>query len=843
VIYNPCFELHTSKIKQSNMRIVSKTILFLLSIVVLISASSDAMAQRAKRKSNKEEAKPSTEKPAEKVKPKKTYESLLKDLDSDEGIFKIYQDDKKLMFEIPNSELGMDMLMITRLVAVPENYSGFSPGGSKIIEQVVRWEKFNDQILLKKVSFNNVADSTDAIFKSVVDNNFSPIIGAFKIEGEPEDSSAYLIDVSNFYKKDTKAISGIAARLRTQYQVRRLDESKSFIESAKSFPINTEVRQIMTYEAGRPPSNANTGLISVKVSQSMIKLPEDKMMPRIQDNRVGYFSLSNIDFSSDKLKGDQKTYIRRWRLEPKDKAAYARGELVEPIKPIVYYLDPATPEKFRKWFKMGIEDWQTTFETAGFKNAIIAKDAPTKEEDPDWSPEDARYSTVRYIASMVRNATGPSTSDPRTGEIIESDIKWFHNHLRSYRNWYMIQTGASNPKARTLDTPEEEIGEMMRQVIAHEIGHALGLPHNMKSSSAYPVESMRDPEFTSKYGVAPTIMDYARVNYIAQPGDGVTRYIRQIGPYDHYSINWGYRYLPNASTPEEELSTLRQWIVDGSNDRMLRFGGGSRANPEEQTEDLGDNSMKASAYGMENIKKVIPNLLDWTVKDGEDYSDTQEIYGEVISQWRRFTGHVITNLGGITENLKSSDQEGAVYEVVPESQQIEAMNWMHKYAFATPDWLLDEALLRKIEEYGAIERIRSTQASFVNSTLDATRMQRLIEAEAFKGRNTYTIYQLVGDLRKGLFSELNSGQEIDTYRRNVQRAYIARMEYLMTNEASSFQSRTVNIGLSDIRPVVKSELKTLHAQLKAALPKYISRASRIHIEDAIDRIDMILDPK
>jgi len=827
------------------MKMISKTFLSLFICIVLLGSSIDLLAQRSKRKSKKAKAKAKTEvkKPEEKAKSKKTYESLIKGLEMDEGVFKVFQNDKKLMFEIPKNELGEDMLMITRLVAVPENYSGFRPSGSKIVEQVVRWEKVQDKILLKKVSFNNVADSTDAIFKSVVSNNFSPIIGSFKIEAQPQDSSAYLVDVTNFYKKDTKAISGISARLRTQYQVRRLDESKSYIESAKSFPINTEIRQVMTYDAGRPPSSSSTGLISMKVSQSMIKLPKDKMMPRLRDNRVGYFSLSNIDYSSDKPKGDRKTYIRRWRLEPKDPEAYARGELVEPIKPIVYYLDPATPEKFRKWFKLGIEDWQVTFETAGFKNAIIAKDPPSKEEDPDWSPEDARYSTVRYIASMVRNAVGPSTSDPRTGEIIESDIIWFHNHLRSYRNWYLIQTGASNPKARTLDTPEDEIGEMMRQVIAHEIGHALGLPHNMKASSSYPVESLRDPEFTSKYGVAPTIMDYARVNYIAQPGDGVTRYIRQIGPYDHYSINWGYRFLPNANTPEEELPTLRQWILDGSDNRMLRYGGRSGANPEGQTEDLGDNSMKASAYGMENLKKVIPNLLEWTTKEGENYNETQEIYGEILSQWRRFVGHVVTNIGGITENLKSSDQEGAVYEVVPESQQIEAMQWMHKYAFSTPNWVLDEQLLRRIEEYGAIERIRSVQASFVNSTLDPTRMQRLIEAEAFKGRNTYTIYQLVHDLRKGLFSELETGQEINTYRRNLQRAFIARMEYLMTNEASIFQRRRVNIGQSDIRPVVKSELKALNKQLKAALPKYTSRASRIHIADALDRIDAILNPK
>ncbi len=771
---------------------------------------------------------------------------ITKEAKSDPGLFTVHLVDDKYYYEIPDSLLEREMLMVTRIA---KTATGIGFGGGKANTQTLRWQRKNDDILLRVVSHSIVAADSLPVSIAVENSNFEPILYSFPIEAVKKDSvdNNMVIDVTKFFNEDVKAI-GFPQRQRSAYKISRLDSDRSYIDTLKSFPENIESRHVKTYFASSPPSNGSVQSISVEMSNSMILLPKEPMKRRYFDQRVGWFARGQQDYGLDAQKTKTVRYLDRWRLEVKDEdmEAFKRGELVEPKKQIVYYIDPATPQQWRKFIKQGIEDWQVAFEAAGFKNAIIAADAPTKEEDPDWSPEDVRYSTVRYLASPIPNANGPHVSDPRSGEILESDINWYHNVMTLLRNWFFVQTAAINEDAQATEFDTEVMGRLIRFVSSHEVGHTLGLPHNMGSSVAYDVEDLRSPEFTKKYGTAPSIMDYARFNYIAQPEDGDVALMPNIGPYDKYSIMWGYKPIP-GKTAEEEKEILDEWIMEKAGDPIYRFGRQQFGviDYTSQTEDLGDDSMRASTYGIRNLQRIVPNLGKWTGKEGENYEDLETMYGQVLGQFNRYLGHVTGNIGGVKETYKAYGQEGAVYEHAPRDKQERAMKFLQEELFTTPTWLIDQDIFNKIESDGGIERIRSVQVNTLNNLLDFGRMARLMENEEVNGDDAYGLLEMMVDLRQGLFSELSRGKAIDRYRRNLQRAYVERLEFIMKNEQSGrsrFGGSSIDVAQSDIRPIVRAELETLLRDSRRAERITRDRLSKIHLNDLSERIDMILNP-
>ena len=787
--------------------------------------------------------KDSTEK-EKKPKKEKTYEEIItKDAITDDGLFKVHKVKDKYYYEIADSLLGRDMLMVTRIVKMATE---LPLNRHKMSEQVLKWEKFDNNIFLKQASYSKFANDSLPISIAVSNSNFEPIISSFKIAVENKENNSHVIDVTSLYKSDIK-IFGFPQSSRKGYKITSLDSKLSFIESIRSFPLNIETKHIKTYKS----SNSRNGQISMVLNNSMILLPKEPMKRRYFDQRVGWFTSAQTDYGIDNQEAETVRYLDRWRLEIKDEDIdkFKNGELVEPKKPIVYYLDPATPEKWRKYLKDGIEDWNVAFEAAGFKNAVIVKYPPTKEEDPDWSPEDVRYSTVRYLASPSLNANGPHVSDPRSGEIIESDINWYHNVMKLLRNWYFVQTAAVNPDSRGVEFKNEVMGELIRFVSSHEFGHTIGLPHNMGSSSAYPVDSLRSATFTKKYGTSPSIMDYARFNYVAQPGDeGVALMPSQwntpnVGVYDIYSVKWGYKPILDVSI-EEEKSILKSWIMEKANDLKFRFGSAG-IDPSSQTEDLGDDAVKASEYGIANLKRIMPKLMEWTTKDGETYTELGYMYGQVLGQFGRYMGHVSNNIGGIYQYYKTSDQDGAVYTHVKKSRQQNCMNFLHNQLFETPKWMINKEILNKIEFAGITNRIRSTQSRTLNSLLDFGKMARLIENEAINGKNAYSLIEMMTDLRKGIFNEVYKNKTIDVYRRNLQLAYLDRISYLMTNEQGSTPSwarnyvTSVKVSQSDIRTVAANQLIELRKDLKKHKNKS-DKMTKMHLEMVQNKISSIL---
>ena len=799
----------------------------------------------AKKAKEAEAAKKATAAKNEKPQPKKgdiqPYNKVItNDAKTDNGLFKVHSIDDKFYYEIPDSLLDREMLMVTRIA---KTASGIGFGGEKQNEQVLRWQKKDKKIVLRVVSHAIVAADSLPIHEAVVNSNFEPVLHTFPIQAIGKDSTSTVIDVTDLFDKDVKAL-GLPDYRRKQYKVTRLESDKSFIESVKSYPQNIEARHVKTYAAGDPPSNSSTGTISVEINNSMILLPEVPMKKRFYDERVGWFTAGQVDYGLDNQKSETVRFLRRWRLEVKDEdiEKFKRGELVEPKKQIVYYIDPATPMKWRKYLKEGVNDWNVAFEQAGFKNAIIAKDPPTKEEDPEWSPEDARYSVIRYFASPIQNAYGPHVADPRSGEILESDIGWYHNVMSLLQGWYFVQTAAINTEAQMVGFKDEVMGELVKFVSSHEVGHTLGLPHNMGSSSAYKVDDLRNAEFTKKYGTAPSIMDYARFNYVAQPEDKGVALMPNIGVYDKHAIKWGYRPILDAKTAKDEKETLDQWILDHADDPMYRFGQQNGIDPSAQTEDLGDDAIKASDYGIKNLKRIVPNLIKWTTKEGETYDDLETMYGHVVSQFNRYMGHVTTNIGGVYKFSKTADQEGDVFVNVDKEHQKNCLTFLNEQLFETPEWLIDKDIIARTEFNGVTERIRGIQERTLNNILELTRMMRMIDNETLNGSNAYTLMSMMTDLRNGIWSELSRGRAIDAYRRNLQRAHVERLAELMKSENVNGRRGRVTVKQSDIIPVVRGELNRIQRMAQNAIGNAPNTISRYHLRDIVERIDEVLNP-
>jgi hypothetical protein len=787
--------------------------------------------------------------PEPKSGPKPYAEVITKEAKSDSGLFVVHRIKQKIYYEIPVRELGREFLMVT---SMEKSQAGLGYGGDNVNSQTVRWDRSGDRVILSSILYVATAGDSLPIKYAVQKSSAPPILTIADILAFNKDSSAVVIEVTDLFTSDMTEL-GIPRQAREALKVRRLDPKRTYVESARSYPDNIEMRVVVTYDAGQVPYDNALSTITLLLHHSMVRLPAVPMMPRLVDDRVGFFSEDIIDYGSRVQKAERRRYIARWRLEPSDTAAFLRGELVEPKKPIIFYIDRGAPDVWRPYLKRGVEMWQAAFEKAGFKNAIIAKDPPPANQDSEWTSEDARYSTIRWLPSEIENAYGPHISDPRTGEILDADIAFFHNVMNLARNWYFVQAGAVDARAQKLPLPDSLMGELLQYICAHEVGHSLGFPHNMKATSQFPVDSLRSASFTARYGTEASIMDYGRFNYIAQPGDKA-RLIPIIGPYDKFATEWGYRPVIGAKTPEDERTALNAIAARQEKEPYLRFGDADGVDPSSQTEDLGADAVAATRYGLKNIERIADILIPATTEDGKDYSTLREVYYELLAQRNRELVHVANLVGGVNRTRRVAGQEGVVYDPVPREKQKEAMELLVKEAFRTPVTLLKQPVLARIEPSGAAERVLQGQRQVVSTILENNRLARLINIQAASGGRgpAYGLAEMLGDLRAGIWSDLGPRSvSADLYRRNLQRAYIDLIGNKLNPPPAPAPPQGVPMSVymmyfaplpGEARAMLRSELTDLDAVIAAKVSFAAGKEMKAHLQDCRYQIAKILYP-
>ena len=787
----------------------------------------------------------------------KRYDEVIpKKAISQNGLFRVHQLDEQYFFEIPDSLLNRDILVVNRISRAP---AGLRPNvnvyaGDEIAENVIRFEKgpFN-RLFMKRMVFREKSDDSteNGLYRAVLNSSLQPIVAAFPVRALGGDSSkgiSYVIDMTPFLQTENE-IFHFGPEARKGLSLGAVQNDKSYVASIHTFPINVEVRTVRTY---MPAAAGSTLPTTYEVNSSLVLLPKVPMKPRYADARVGFFSRGTIDFDAEPQRVANRYYATRWRLEPKpeDREKYLRGELVEPQHPIIYYIDPATPKKWVPYLIAGVNDWQQAFEQAGFKNAIRALPAPVN--DSTWSIDDARHNVIVYKPSSIANASGPHVHDPRSGEIIETHINWYHNIMALVHDWYMIQAGAIDPRARKMQFDDELMGQLIRFVSSHEVGHTLGLMHNYGASSTVPVEKLRDKKYVEANGHTPSIMDYARFNYVAQPEDNITEkgIFPRIGAYDKWAIQWGYRWLPQFDSPDAETAYLNKLVIDSlSSNKQLFFGYEIDASdPRSQSEDLGDDAVLASTYGIRNLKRILPKLAEWTRTPHEGYEPLRAMNEQLFRQYNLYMAHVLKSVGGMYTNPKSVEQSGPVFEPVPYEKQKAAMQFLDSYLFHIPDWLSGDTSF-PLTGSSADPYFGAAQYNALSRLMGSGMLIGFIKNEIrYKHKKVYACAEFLEDLKRSVWGELYSRQPIDLNRRNLQRMYIDAA-FTAFRSVNEIVGRNSGNGVqyyinpdptkADVAGLMRAHLLALRKDITNAIPSQRGLA-KDHLQNIIVRIDKAL---